>query len=147
MPSHDADGEVVEINLTNVKVENWDKTISTIPSYTLVSNSFRNWKGMTQSGGRRIKRSIFIDSSTVRFLNEEEINRLSKINLLKNYMESKNRELAEHNKNSKIEENIVNGRKLTNIGTFRIYIENYLHSSENIDKGKNHTCKTASANF
>lgn len=136
MPSHDADGEVVEINLTNVKVENWDKTISTIPSYTLVSNSFRNWKGMTQSGGRRIKRSIFIDSSTVRFLKEDEINRLSKINLLKNYIESKSRELAEHNKNSKIEENIVNGRKLTNIGTFRIYIENYLHNSENIDKGK-----------
>jgi miniconductance mechanosensitive channel len=136
MPSHDADGEVVEINLTNVKVENWDKTISTIPSYTLVSNSFRNWKGMTQSGGRRIKRSIFIDSSTVRFLSEEEINRLSKINLLKNYIESKSLELAEHNRNSKIEENIVNGRKLTNIGTFRIYIENYLHNSDNIDKGK-----------
>lgn len=136
MPNNHADGEIIEINLTNVKVENWDKSISTIPSYALVSNSFRNWKGMTMSGGRRIKRSLFIDSSSIRFLTDEEIEKLSKINLLKDYIKDKQKELVEHNKISKYEENSVNGRRLTNIGTFRIYIENYLHHNENVDMGK-----------
>ncbi len=134
MPSQEADGDVIEINLTNVKVQNWDKTITTIPSYALVSNSFRNWKGMTDSGGRRIKRSIFIDSTTVRFLTDEDFAKFSEVELLQNYLNEKNAEICEFNKNKK---NVtLDGRNLTNIGTFRAYIDFYLKNHPNIDKEK-----------
>ena len=136
MPSQNADGDVIEINLTNVKVENWDRTISTIPSYALVSNSFRNWKGMTKSGARRIKRSIFIDFSSVHFLSDDEIIKFGKMNLLKEYIKNKQKEIEEYNKDVNIEDSIVNGRKLTNLGTFRAYIFNYLKNSKNIDQDK-----------
>ncbi len=134
MPSQDADGDVIEINLTNVKVQNWDKTITTIPSYALVSNSFINWKGMTDSGGRRIKRSIYIDSTTVRFLTDEDFEKFREVELLQNYLNEKNTEICEYNKNKK--NLILDGRRLTNIGTFRAYVDFYLKNHPSIDKEK-----------
>jgi len=127
MPSHKADGTVLEMTLNTVKVQNWDKTISTIPTYALVSDSFRNWKGMEESGGRRIKRSINIDMNTVKFCTQEMIQKYKKIAFLKDYIEDKLTELEAYNKEFNIDESIpVNGRRLTNIGVFRKYLESYL---------------------
>lgn len=126
LPDDHADGVVQEITLNTVKVQNWDKTITTVPTYKLTSNSFTNWKGMTESGGRRIKRNISIDMDFIHFLSEKEIEYLKKFNLLKDYIEEK---LAEISNANASEKEIVNQRKLTNIGTFRIYIEEYLKNS------------------
>lgn len=123
---HNADGTVTEISLNTVKVQNWDKTITTIPTYKLMSESFINWKGMEESGGRRIKRHINIDLDSIHFLTPEEIERLKRFELLKKYISDKLKELEASNKNEK---ETVNQRKLTNIGTFRKYIENYLLST------------------
>jgi miniconductance mechanosensitive channel len=133
MPSHRADGTILEITLNTVKVQNWDKTISTIPTYALVNESFTNWRGMEESGGRRIKRSINIDMTSVKFCDEKMINKLKNIELLQNYIETKIKELEEYNKKYDIDNNVlVNGRRLTNIGTFRIYIEEYLKRNPKI---------------
>lgn len=128
MPKYDANGSVTEISLTTVKVSNWDKTITTIPAYALISDSFKNWRGMVESGGRRIKRTVMIDLSTVHFLSEEEVERLKKMWLLKEYIEEKLSEIKEHNEKLGIspEESSRNGRHLTNLGTFRAYISRYL---------------------
>lgn len=115
-----ADGDVVEINLATVKVQNFDKTITTIPTYALVSDSFKNWRGMQESEGRRIKRAIYIDKSTIQFLTAEQIEKLKDIELLKPYLEDK-KEQIEANINGEI-----NGSRLTNIGTFRKYLDLYL---------------------
>ncbi|MDX2444815.1 MAG: mechanosensitive ion channel [Bacteroidales bacterium] len=129
MPGRDADGVVQEITLNTVKVQNWDKTISTIPTYALVSETFQNWKGMEESGGRRIKRSISIDMTSVTFCTDEMIERFNKIQLLKSYIDSKEKELNEYNKKNKIDPSVsANGRRMTNIGTFRKYLEGYLHA-------------------
>jgi len=122
-----ADGTVLEIGLTTCKIQNWDKTISTVPTYMLVSKSFANWRGMEESGGRRIKRSLFIDASTIKFCDKKMIERFKEFHLLKKYIEQKEQEIAEYNKKYKLEEgNSVNARRITNIGTFRKYIEHYL---------------------
>ena len=134
MPDQLADGDVVEINLTNVKVQNFDKTITTIPSYALVSNSFRNWKGMQSTGSRRIKRSIYLDSNSVKFLSVEEIKEYKKIDLLKDYIEKRYREIEKFNRNKNIELAPINGRRLTNIGMFRVYVEQYLKNNSNINQ-------------
>lgn len=127
MPKYNADGDVIDISLNTVKVMNWDKTITTIPSYALISDSFRNWRGMQASGGRRIKRSIYLDTSSIHFCTEEMLEKFKSIQLLKEYIESKQQEIIEYNNVNNIDtSNIVNGRKLTNIGIFRIYIQNYL---------------------
>lgn len=127
MGKYGADGYVTDITLTTVKVQNWDKTITTIPTYALISDSFRNWRGMFETGGRRIKRSVFIDMTSIRFLTKEDIERLKKIHYLKDYIEAKEKEIEEYNKKHNINPEIkVNGRHLTNIGTFRAYITNYL---------------------
>jgi miniconductance mechanosensitive channel len=127
MPSHNADGDVIDISLNTVKVRNWDKTITTIPTYALVSESFRNWKGMEDSGGRRIKRSINIDMNTVRFVDGEMAEKLKKIHLLTEYIEFRQEEIRNYNEENKIDGSVlVNGRRMTNLGTFRIYIEQYL---------------------
>ncbi|HYX10116.1 MAG TPA: mechanosensitive ion channel domain-containing protein [Bacteroidales bacterium] len=127
MPNHNADGNVIDISLNTVKVQNWDKTISTIPTYALVSESFNNWRGMEESGGRRIKRSINIDMKSVRFCNDEMIARFKKIKYLKEYIEKKQQELSEYNRKQEIDESVlVNGRRMTNLGTFRKYLEEYL---------------------
>ena len=128
MPSHNADGTVIDISLNTVKVQNWDKTISTIPTYALVSGSFYNWAGMEESGGRRIKRSINIDMKSVGFCDKKLLEKLSHFYLLKDYLEEREKEIAEYNKKLKVGEgDIFNGRRQTNLGIFRRYLENYLH--------------------
>lgn len=127
MPEMNADGTVLEIGLTTCKIQNWDKTISTVPTYTLVSKSFANWRGMEESGGRRIKRSLFIDASTIKFCDKKMIERFKEFHLLKNYIEQKEEEITLYNKkHNLVEGNSVNARRITNIGTFRKYIEHYL---------------------
>jgi len=133
MPDYNADGDVIDISLNTVKVQNWDKTIATIPTYALVSDSFNNWKGMEESGGRRIKRSINIDMKSVGFLNQEQIEKFRKYYVLKDYINQKEKEISAYNKSLKLDEDTVtNGRKMTNLGTFRIYLENYLHNHPKI---------------
>ena len=128
-----ADGNIIEIALHSVKIQNWDKTITSIPTNSLVNSSFKNWSGMTESGGRRIKRSLNIDMSTIKFCDKELLNKFMKFDLIKNYLESKISEIEVENKNIKNELS-VNGRSLTNIGTFRVYIECYLKSNTKIHK-------------
>ncbi|MFQ5637965.1 MAG: mechanosensitive ion channel family protein [bacterium] len=136
MPKYGADGDVLEVALTTVKVQNWDKTITTIPTYALISESFKNWQGMEQSGGRRIKRSINIDMGTITFCTEEMLQRFSKIQFIADYIEQKKKELREFNQSAKVDEtSLVNGRRMTNIGTFRAYVNAYLknHPKINLD--------------
>lgn len=133
MPKYGADGDVIDISLTTVKVRNWDKTITTIPAYALISDSFKNWRGMTESGGRRIKRAVNIDATSVKFLDEDALKRLRRAQLLTDYIENKVREIAEYNKEHNIDpESPVNGRKLTNLGTFRAYLTAYLRAHKKI---------------
>ena len=124
---HDADGTVIDIGLNTVKVQNFDKTITTIPPYNLISESFKNWKGMQQSGGRRIKRSINIDIDSIHFLSTEEIEKFSNFKLLKEYINEKKKAIVKSNEGV---EEYYNQRRLTNIGTFKKYLENYLLASD-----------------
>ena len=127
VPQHGADGDVVEITLHTVKVQNWDKTIATVPTYALISEGFKNWRGMAESDGRRIKRSIFLDVSSVRFCQPEMIEHFKSIEILRDYVERKQAELAEHNRARGINEAVeVNGRRMTNVGVFRNYLAAYL---------------------
>jgi len=136
MPKHNADGEVVEITLTTVKVQNWDKTITMIPAAAFINESFKNWRGMQESGGRRIKRSVYIDVTSIRFCDDEMIERFKKIRHLRDYIENKLKELDEYNRAHNIDpSSVVNGRRLTNIGTYRVYIQNYLQNHPRIHKG------------
>ena len=136
MPGHDADGDVLDISLNTVKVQNWDKTITTIPTYTLVSESFKNWKGMEESGGRRIKRSIRIDMNTVRFVDPDMAEKLKKIHLLTDYIETRQEEIRKYNEENRIDGSVlVNGRRMTNLGTFRVYIEQYLKNHPKVHQG------------
>ncbi|MDH3349385.1 MAG: mechanosensitive ion channel family protein [Desulfobulbaceae bacterium] len=133
MPKYDADGDVIDVSIHSVIVRNWDKTITTIPTYALISNSFKNWRGMTESGGRRIKRAIYIDMNSIRFATEEELQKFSKITLLKKYLKNKQEEIELDNKEKKIDNLIpINGRRQTNIGIFRAYLENYLKNHPKI---------------
>ncbi len=133
MPQYGADGDVLDVSLATVKVQNWDKTISTIPTYALVSGSFKNWRGMTESGGRRIKRSVQIDMNSVRFCDEAMIERFQKIECLKDYMTEKTQAVSEYNQSHGIDDSVrINGRRLTNIGTFRAYIVAYLRQHPKI---------------
>jgi miniconductance mechanosensitive channel len=127
MPGMNADGDVIDISLHTVKVQNFDKTITTIPTHRLVSDSFRNWRGMSESGGRRIKRSLQIDQNSVRFLSDDEVLDLKKFNILKDYLAERRDELAEWNKNELGQDDApVNARRMTNIGTLRAYIAAYI---------------------
>jgi len=133
MPDHNADGTVLEISLNTVKVQNWDKTIITIPTYSLVSESFSNWRGMEESGGRRIKRSINIDMKSVSFCDENMLKKFNKIHLLKDYIAEKKKEIELYNKKNEIDDSVlVNGRRMTNLGTFRRYMEEYLKNHPKI---------------
>ncbi|MCD8547579.1 MAG: mechanosensitive ion channel family protein [Aeromonadaceae bacterium] len=133
MDKYGADGEVIDIGLTTVKVSNWDKTITTIPTYALISDAFRNWQGMTESGGRRIKRSLNIDMTSVRFLTAEEIASLKEARLLSPYLSRKEQELSLFNQQlAEALDNPINGRHLTNLGTFRAYVEAYLRAHSGI---------------
>ena len=134
MPKYGADGAVIDIGLTTVKVRNWDNTITTIPTWSLVSDSFKNWSGMSASGGRRIKRSISIDVTSIRFLDEDEMQRLNKAHLLKPYLTSRHQEINEWNRQQGSTESILNLRLMTNIGTFRAYLNEYLRNHPRIRK-------------
>lgn len=135
MPQFNADGDVVDIALHAVRVQNWDKTFTVIPTHKFLEHSFKNWRGMQETGGRRIKRSINIDVSTIRFLTDEEIEKFSNFAMLKDYIKQKKAELAEYNKNFAHDPKLkVNGRRLTNIGTFRAYLANYLKNHPGIHK-------------
>lgn len=135
MPSSGADGDVVEISLTTVKVQNFDKTITTIPTYKLVSESFTNWRGMVESKGRRIKRSINIDINSIHYLTDEEIEALSTSSLLNEYMQNKLEDIKQYNANCK---NPLDERRLTNIGTFREYLESWIANNPNISQEMTH---------
>jgi miniconductance mechanosensitive channel len=136
MPNYQADGTVELIGLTTVKVRNWDRTVTTIPTYALISDSFKNWQGMTESNGRRIKRSFLIDTNSIRLCNEEMLRRFRKIEHISAYLDVKEEEIKQAN--AKIAEshlnNRVNGRRLTNVGTFRAYIEGYLKTHQDINQ-------------
>lgn len=135
MPSYGADGDVIEINLQSIKVQNWDKTISSIPIYAFVSNSFKNWRGMQESGGRRIKRSINLDMRSIRFCTAEMVEKFKEIRYLRDYIESKTAEIEEYNKEHEVKPgDLINGRHLTNVGTFRIYLVEYLKNHPKINK-------------
>jgi len=135
MPKYGADGEIIDIALTTVKVQNWDKTITTIPTYALISESFKNWRGMSEADGRRIKRSISIDMNTVRFCTDEMLDRFSKIQYISNYIKEKKAEILETNQLQKVDDSsLVNGVRMTNIGTFRAYIQAYLLNHPMINK-------------
>jgi miniconductance mechanosensitive channel len=130
-----ADGDVIEINLATVKVQNFDKTITTIPTYALISDSFKNWRGMEKSQGRRIKRAVIIKQKSIKYLSESEINDLKKIELISSYLESKQNDIENHNKQNSInKELMINGRNLTNIGVFRKFVETYIERHSAINK-------------
>lgn len=133
MPSRGADGDVIDITLNTVKVRNWDKTITTIPTHALISESFKNWRGMSESGGRRIKRSISIDMTSVKFCDQKMLDSFMKIEFLKDYLLNKQQEIDTYNKETGNDlSNLVNGRRITNIGTFRAYLYAYLKKNPKI---------------
>lgn len=135
MPKYGADGDVLEVTLTTVKVQNWDKTVTTIPTYALISESFKNWRGMQESGGRRIKRSVNIDMNSIRFCDEEMLERFGKIQYISEYIETKKAELEEFNQSIKADNaSLANGRRMTNVGTFRAYVKAYLLNHPMISK-------------
>ena len=133
MPQFGADGDVVDVQLHTIKVQNWDKTITTIPTHRFISDSFKNWRGMSQSGGRRIKRALFIDVSSIRIQTQDEVDRFMRFALLKDYINAKGQELADYNAGLEVGAD-VNRRRLTNIGTFRAYAFNYLKNHPRIHK-------------
>jgi len=136
MPQAHADGDVIDIALHTVKIQNWDKTITTVPTHRFISDSFRNWRGMSESGGRRIKRAIHLDVNSVRFLEGEEIGRLSRYQLLRAYMRRKEEELAEANaRTAETGEVVPERRRLTNVGTFRAYVLEYLTNHHAVHHG------------
>jgi len=135
MPKYDADGDVISINLNTVKIQNWDKTITTIPTYAFITDSFKNWRGMSDSGGRRIKRAIHLKVSSFKFCDQTMIEKFKKYRLIKTYILEKEKEILAHNEALVDKEAIpVNIRRLSNIGIFRIYAENYIKSHPRINK-------------
>ena len=134
VPKFNADGDVLEINLTTIKVQNFDKTITTIPTYAFVSDSFTNWRGMERSPGRRIKRSVFVQISSIKFCTPELLSEFKKIHLVKDHILTRQAEIdafnAEHGFDGSV---MVNGRKMTNIGVFQVYLNNYLHANPAIN--------------
>ncbi|NOQ45352.1 MAG: mechanosensitive ion channel [Desulfobulbaceae bacterium] len=135
MDSHGADGDVIEISIHSVRVRNWDKTITTIPTYALISKSFINWRGMSESGGRRIKRSLHLDMTSIRFLSDEELDNLAKIQILTDYIRTRQQEIEQYNKKHGVDPSvIINGRRQTNAGLFRAYVVAYLKQNPKIHK-------------
>jgi len=130
-----ADGDVIEINLSTVKVQNFDKTITTIPTYALISDSFKNWRGMENSEGRRIKRSLNIKLDSIKYLSENEVDKLKEIDLISSYLEKRQSDISEYNTENNINNDLLlNGRNLTNIGVFRKYLETYVEQHSAINK-------------
>lgn len=135
MPKYGVDGEILLIGLTNVKVQNWDKTISTLPTYSLTTEAVKNWRGMSESKGRRIKRSLNIDLRSVRFCDEDMLNQFANVKCLKDYIASKKQVLEQYNNEQQIStDDGLNRRRLTNLGTYRIYLEHYLRQHQDINQ-------------
>lgn len=135
MSKYGADGTVIEVTLNTVKVRNWDNTITTIPPYALVSDSFQNWRGMQESGGRRVKRSIRIDMNSVKFCTPEMLDKYRKIHLLADYIDETERVISEYNEMHHIDNSLlVNGRRQTNLGVFRAYLNNYLKNLDAVNQ-------------
>jgi miniconductance mechanosensitive channel len=142
MDRYGADGDVIEINLATVKVRNFDNTTTTIPTYSLSSDSFQNWRGMLNSDGRRIKRHIIIKSNSIRFLEDQELIDLKKIDLLSTYIDARKTEIDNYNSGHKIDKSLaINGRNLTNLGLFRKYITQYLHQYPGLNKDMLMLCR------
>ncbi|MGD1998392.1 MAG: mechanosensitive ion channel [Flavobacteriaceae bacterium] len=140
MEKYGADGDVIEINLSTVKVQNFDKTITTIPTYNLISDSFKNWRGMAESGGRRIKRSMLIQTQSVRFLKDEELTDLQRIERVAGYLKERKEEIDKANQD--VDKSLaINGRNLTNLGLYRKYIENYLEHHPKISNELTIMCR------
>lgn len=138
MPKYGADGDILEINLTTVKVQNFDKTITTIPTYSLISDSFQNWRGMRQSGGRRIKRAVYIKQSSIHFVKQDELERFEKIQLLAPYIQHRQKDIEKHNQRIGADKSLlINGRNLTNAGLFRKYIDSYISNHSGTNKKMN----------
>ena len=134
LPKYGANGDVIDISLTVIKVQNWDKTITSVPTYKLIEDSFKNWRGMQVLGARRIKRAVNIDQSSIKFCTEEMLNRFEKISLISEYIRTKKEELNKFNPEKSIDEHsVVNRRRLTNIGTFRVYLTEYLRQRDDIN--------------
>jgi miniconductance mechanosensitive channel len=130
-----ADGDVIEINLATVKVQNFDMTITTIPTYALISDSFKNWRGMTDSGGRRIKRALLIKQESIRFLDHSSIESLKKIELISDYIDKRSEDITNSNTKNNIDKSLlINGKNLTNIGVFRKYIDAYLNHHSGVNE-------------
>jgi len=137
MPSYGADGDVISMSIHTIRIQNWDKTITTIPTYALVSNSFRNWRGMSDSGGRRIKRSLTIDINSISFCDDDMLKRFSRLRLLSNYMSTKEKEIEDYNRDLMPDSEdtlLINGRRQTNIGVFRAYVIAFLKNNEQINQ-------------
>lgn len=133
MPKYGADGDVIDVTIHTVRVRNWDKTITTIPTYNLVSDAFKNWRGMSESGGRRIKRSLHIDIASIKFCTDEMLQRFKKFDLITNYISLKEEEISRYNQKFFAESSqLINGRRQTNIGVFRAYISAYLKNHPKI---------------
>ncbi len=135
MPKYNADGDVIAINLNTVKVRNWDKTITAIPTFYFITDSFKNWRGMQESGGRRIKRSILFNVQTVKFVNPETRERFKQYSLIAEYVSERQNEIEVYNTENGVDTSqLINGRRMTNIGVFRIYVENYLKQHKGIQQ-------------
>lgn len=136
MPKYGADGDVIDITLNTVKIQNWDKTISTIPTQAFVTDSFKNWRGMKDFGARRVKRSILIDMNTVKVCSDQMIEKFKKIEFLSEYIENRVKEIENYNRENNINTELtINGRQLTNLGVFRVYLTNFLKKRINIRPG------------
>jgi len=136
IPQHKADGDILEIGLTTVKVQNFDNTVTTVPTQSLINDSFKNWRGMQESGGRRIKRNITLDINSIQFCDEEMLKRFSEIDFIAEYLSQKLQEVDEHNSSQEFNlSSLVNGRRITNVGTFRAYIQAYLQKHPQIHQG------------
>ncbi|TXE20289.1 mechanosensitive ion channel [Psychroserpens burtonensis] len=135
MEKYGADGDVIEINLSTVQVQNFDMTITNIPTYALISDSFKNWRGMTSSGGRRIKRSILLKARSVKYLNDEHIEKLKKIQLITNYLIRQQADISKFNEKKNIDKSVmINGLNLTNLGVFRKYLQTYIEQNSAVNK-------------
>ncbi len=135
LPKHGADGEVMEVGLTTVKVRNWDKTISTVPTYALITDPVKNWRGMSESGGRRIKRALMLDVQSIKFCNSKTLEDYKKIRYISDYIDHKKQELSEFHQRQQIDEqDLLNSRRLTNLGTFRAYTRAYLENHPQINQ-------------
>ena len=145
-PQFNADGDVIDIALHTIKIQNWDKTITVIPTHKLIDSSFKNWRGMSDSGGRRIKRAIHIDMNSIKFCDDAMISRFSKIDIISEYIDSKKTDIKKYNQSKNCNNSLLNGRSLTNIGTYRKYISSYLENNSNINKGMTFLVRQLSPN-